>query len=381
MRIVLGKREEMAVNLLSKELVSPVVNEDRSVTFNFKSAQAEKVEISGEFRLGRKVVGPGAPVTSVPMEKTSDKVWTYTTKPVPPGIYRYTFIVDGMRILDPLNPWRRYHRVQPMSMVEVKGEEPMPWDQLPRISHGTVVIEKFYSETLEQVKSCAIYLPPSYWATEKRFPVFYLLHGGGDDYGSWVFDGNADNIMDYLISKGKSKEMVVVMPDGQIISLEERMRLRSLRGRSSAIRRVIRSMVSERHLDYFVKELMPFVESRYRISKEQRAIAGLSMGGAQTFNLITSYPDMFMAAGMFSSGPAEKARKRLPLVKDKIELLKLIYVSCGNWDSILENSRALNHLLEELKVPHIYVEGEGGHIWSFWQRSLIDFVTRLSQIL
>jgi len=366
---------------LGGDLVSPVVNKDRSVTFNFRSERAEKVEIAGEFRLGRRVVGPGAPVASVPMEKVSDDVWTYTTKPVPPGIYRYTFVVDGMRVLDPLNPWRRYHRMQPMSMVEVKGEEPMPWDHLPQIAHGTVVIEKFYSEVLGQMKSCAIYLPPGYWTAEKRFPVLYLLHGGGDDYSSWVFDGNADNIMDYLISKGKSKEIVVVMPDGQVISLEERMRLASLRGRASAMRRVIRSMVSERHLNYFVEELMPFVESKYHVYKEQRAIAGLSMGAAQTLNLITFHPDMFIAAGMFSSGPAEKARKRLPLVKDKIELLKMIYISCGDWDSILENSRTLDRLLEELNVPHIYVEGDGGHIWPFWQRSLIDFVTRLSRIL
>jgi enterochelin esterase family protein len=282
-------------------------------------------------------------------------------------------------------------------MVKVDGNVPMPWDLLPDIPHGTIVVEKFYSEVLNQVIRCAIYLPPNYQSTRKRFPIFYLLHGGGDNYDGWVFDGNADNIMDYLISKRKSKEIVVVMPDGQVMTRKERHRLMVVRRRLMARRRqqtvstatettqlqrarrwqAISSMVSEKHADYFVKELVPFVESRYRVSRRTRAIAGLSMGGGQTLNLIASHPEMFKAAGMFSSGAVKQSRDRLSLVKDKIKRLKPIYVSCGNWDSILDRSRMLHSLLEELKVDHIYVEGDGGHIWSFWQKSLIDFVPYL----
>jgi len=368
--------------IIMSENISPIVNEDRSVTFNFKSEHARKVEIAGEFRLGRNVVGPDAPVASVPMEKTSNNIWTCTTEPVLPGIYRYTFIVDGVRTLDPLNPWRRYHGTAPMSMVKVEGDEPMPWDLIPEITHGTVVIEKFYSEITKQVKCCTVYLPPSYRSTRKSYPALYLLHGGGDDYGSWVFDGNADHIMDYLISKRRAKEIIVVMPDGRTRTPEEMSKLRSLGGRQpSAVRASIRGMVSDRHINYFVNELMPFIESRYRILNGSRAIAGLSMGGAQTFNLLTFHPKMFSAAGMFSSGPADEARGRLPLIKDMIKRLKLIYVSCGKWDSILEITRSLHSLLEESEISHIYVEGDGGHIWSFWQRSLADFISRFSQTI
>lgn len=368
---------------MSEELVSPIVNEDRSVTFNFESEHAKKVNIAGWFRLGRKVGGPGAPVASVPMKKISDSVWTYTTEPVLPGIYRYSFIVDGVGTPDPLNPRGRYQGL--MSVVRVEGEEPMPWDLIPNIQHGTVVTEKIYSETLRQLKHCAIYLPPSYWSTGKLYPVLYLLHGGGGDYDEWLSNGNADNIMDYLISKGRSMETIVAMPDGQVMTPEERRRLRSLRsGRFSASWKAVRSTISDRHANYFTNELLPFLESRYRAEREARAIAGLSMGGAQTFNLITRHPDMFIAAGMFSSamwGTADEAKGNLSSVRERIRKFRLLYLSCGNWDSLLEITKTLHSLLDELDIRHTCVEGEGGHNWAFWPRSLIDFMGRFSETL
>jgi enterochelin esterase family protein len=156
------------------------------------------------------------------------------------------------------------------------------------------------------------------------------LHGAGGDYNSWIYKGTADNIMDYLLYKGKSKEMIIVMPDGTVLSNEEYIKIMRLiaQGRvySERSNKVITSMISDQHLNYFVNDLIPFVESKYRISKESRIIAGLSMGGAQTFNLITSHPDMFKAAGMFSSGPTEEARNRLPKKPETdYPLLKISY--------------------------------------------------------
>jgi enterochelin esterase-like enzyme len=121
------------------------------------------------------------------------------------------------------------------------------------------------------------------------------------------------------------------------------------RGNAEKSNKFITSMVSDEHLDYFVNELIPFVENKYRISKS-RVVAGLSMGGAQTFNLITSHPDKFKAVGMFSSGPAEEARDRLSLIRDQLRNLKPIYVSCGSWDSIIEHSRNIHKALRKYEL-------------------------------
>ena len=363
---------------MNDPLLSPVVNEDRTISFNLKCEFANKVELGGEFRLGREFVGPRAP-ESVSM-KSRDGIWTYTTEPVLPGIYRYYFSLDEIRTLDPLNPWKDITGT--FSLVKVEGEEAMPWDLIPNIPHGSIVIEKLRSETLDQIKRCSVYLPPNYHLTTKRYPVLYLLHGGGGDYNSWIYKGTADNIMDYLISKGEAKEMIIVMPDGSVISDEEYMEYRRLTatGRINAEKRnrYITSYVSDEHLDYFVKDLIPFVENKYRISKELRSVAGLSMGGAQTFNLITSHPNLFYAAGMFSSGQGEEALNRLPLVKDQLQNLNPIYVSCGSWDSIIEITRNIHKALQKYEIKHSYKEtDDGGHFWSVWQRNLAEFIPQI----
>jgi len=369
---------------MNDPLVSPVVNKDKTITLNLQCDFAQNVELGGDFRLGRALVGPRAP-ESVTM-KHRNGVWTYTTEPVLPGIYRYFFSLDGIRTLDPLNPWKERARVRSFSLVKVVGDEVMPWDLLPNIPHGSIVVEKLHSKTLDQIKRCSVYLPPTYHLTRKKYPVLYLLHGAGGDYNQWIYKGTADNIMDYLLSKGTSQEMIIVMPDGSVISDEEYMAIMRLmaqgRGNSERSNNVISSMVSDKHLDYFVKDLLPFVESKYRISKKSRTVAGLSMGGAQTFNLITSHPDLFKAAGMFSSGPAEEARDRLSLVRDQVRKYNPLYVSCGSWDSIIEHTRSIHKALQTSDVKHLYKEtDDGGHFWSVWQRNLTEFIPQVSRAL
>jgi enterochelin esterase family protein len=366
---------------MNDPLVSPVVNKDRTISLNLKCDFAENVELGGDFRLGRDLVGPMAP-ESVSMKRRNG-VWTYTTEPVLPGIYRYFFSLDGIRALDPLNPWKERARVRSFSLVKVAGEDVMPWDLLPNIPHGSIVVEKLHSKKLDQIKRCSVYLPPNYHLTSKKYPVLYLLHGAGGDYNQWIYKGTADNIMDYLLSKGKAKEMILVMPDGSVLSDEEYMEIM----RSIALgkvyfeksNKVISSMVSDEHLDYFVEDLIPFVEDKYRISTESRIVAGLSMGGAQTLNLITSHPDLFKAAGMFSSGPTEEARDRLSLVRDKLRNYNPIYVSCGSWDSIIEHTRSIHKALQKHEIKHLYMEtDDGGHFWSVWQRNLTEFIPQLA---
>lgn len=357
---------------MSEDLSSPVVNKDRSVTFNLKNEYARTVEVSGDFVFGKELHVLDA---RTPMEKGSDNVWTLTSVPMLPGTYGYMYVVNGLRTLDPLNPLIRRvaepfrPRGLRMNIVKIEAGDPMPWDLSDDIPHGKVVIEKFYSERLRRVKGCTFYLPPDYRPTEK-YPVLYLLHGAGNDYLSWIFDEATDNIMDYLISKGKARKMIVAMPDGHVGAV----------GALFTATPAERRKMAEQHEYYFFRDVMPFVESRYQVSSDNRTIAGLSMGGGQTSAIVTARPEMFTAAGIFSSGASDQAKERLPSIKDQLNRLKLLYVSCGNWDTlVLERNKELCSKLDEHGIRYIYMSADAGHVAAFWQRSLVDFASRLSQ--
>jgi enterochelin esterase family protein len=371
---------------------SVVVNADRSVSFSFRSEGAENVQIGGDLRLGRKEVGPFA-VNSVPMKKSAENVWTYTSEPAQPGIYRYFFVVDGTEM-----PARR---------IKVAGPEHMPWDLRPDIPHGTLVIEKFRSEVLKEVipylggvaasdgpvARVAIYLPPGYGSTQKKYPALYLLHSGGSDedggnHLEWVSKGYADNIMDSLIASGKAKEMILVMPDRALWRAKEKRQLLEASGKDLE---VLWEALNERSHRYVIDEVMPFVASRYRLSGEI-AVAGLSGGGGESLHLMTSNPETFIAAGVLSgSGGMIQSedhepygtimRNELIAAKPKLGRVKLLYLACGNYDPHLDSMRTMHRMLDDLKIHHVYAESAGGHEWAFWSRSLVDFATRLSQVL
>ena len=372
-----------AAETLPATKVAAVVNADRSVTFSLTNEQAESVEIGGDFRFGRKAVGraaigsePTGSVPSVPMKKSADGVWTTTSEPRLPMIYRYFFVVDGTRT--------------PIATIEIDGPAAMPWDLRADIPHGTLVAEKLRSGVLKTVKEVLIYLPPSYWSGDKSYPVLYLLPGGGDiKHSDWVDEGHADNIMDSLIADGKAKEMIVVMPSRFTLSGEEKSAMNSLSKKDLEASLTARDDLRD---GYYFGELMPLIESRYRASKEMRFVAGLSGGAGESFDLITQHPGTFTAAGMFSGSVgmsrSENYEPYRSMVKDKLEgmrpdlaRLKLLYVSCGDYDPQRGPIRALRGIFDELGIRHVYMEGEGGHQWPFWSRSLVDFVSRLSAAL
>jgi len=334
------------------------------------------VEIGGDFRFGRERVGPRQPDVSVPMKKTSKQAWSCTSESVPPGIYRYFYVVNGLRTLDPLNPWKSYvERGDAYSLVQVQGDTAMPWEVMPEIPHGTIVLEKVYSKTLQQLKPCTVYLPAGYASTGRHYPVLYLLHGGGGNYLEWLFKGYVDNLLDALFARSNVNEFVVVMPEGHIASPDEHYRMLATGDRS------LRKLnLSEVHVNYFVKDLLPFIEGKYRVLKDSRAIAGLSMGGGQSLNVAMSYPELFKALGIFSSGSAERLLDKLPQVKDQITKIDKIYVSGGIYDTALEIFRATHKTMEELEIPHTYVEtDDGGHIWQVWRNVLTKFLPLLKE--
>lgn len=348
------------------------------MTFNLASPHATTVQIGGDLRFGRARVGPNQPDVSVPMQQSAKGVWSCTSERVPPGVYRYFFVVDGLRTLDPLNPWKSYVvRGDVFSVVQVRGEAAMPWEVMPEIPHGTVVLEKVDSPTLQRLMPCAVYLPAGYDATERRYPVLYLLHGGGGDYLEWLFKGYMDNVLDALFARSPGKAFVVVMPEGHLVPSEERYHAAAAREPGAAgVPPFFQVNFSDRHVRYIVNDLLPYMEGKYRIAAGQRVIAGLSMGSAQSLNVAMAHPELFSALGVFSGGSLLLNRVRH--AKENLKRIPQIYASCGIYDTLLEGERALHTTMEALEIPHTYVEtDDGGHIWQVWRNALPAFLRSL----
>jgi enterochelin esterase family protein len=349
---------------------APVVNADKSVTFRLNAPFADKVYVGGEFddKFNRP---PGALMT-----KDANGVWTFTSKPVESGSYFYGYAVDELFILDPANTKYRTGllRANPTNnILEVRGGGPFGWEVARDTPRGSVHVEEFHSPTLNRFANAYVYTPPGYAADAARsFPVLYLLHGNtagelGGTSREWVFFGFANKIMDNLIAAGKAREMIVVMVDSQ-----------------SPISATLTTLASyELFEKYFVEEVVPLVESRYRIdgSKASRWMAGLSRGGAQTFHVAFRHPEMFSALGAFSIALPATFPDAYPIAADTPTLngqFSLIYYSCGREDSNqLAGYERSTALLSQRGIRFEPASFPGGHIWQVWRDSLADFVSRL----
>ncbi|MFY7836282.1 MAG: esterase [Novosphingobium sp.] len=199
-------------------VISPEVLSDRRVTFRIGAPDAKAVTIDGEFyRQANAVEVPATDMTEGPrpvvkMVKGEDGVWTgTTTTPIRPGAYRYYFVVDGTVTLDPRNTVMSPQRASQNSLLVVPGD----FSEHRAVPHGSVLEQHFISSTLGGIdRRLIIYTPPGYEKGTDKYPVLYLMHGGGDSETSWTTAGRANEILDNLIAAGKAKPMIVVMPDG-----------------------------------------------------------------------------------------------------------------------------------------------------------------------
>lgn len=350
-------------------MISPEVAKDRQVTFRLLALKAEKVQlVSGGDIPG---LGQGKALT-----KATNGVWEAVVGPLPPGAYRYHFNVDGVAVVDPRNPKTSESNENTWSLVEVPGAD---WMDTQDVPHGAICAVTYRSSVLDRFRRLHVYLPPGYETNNIRYPVFYLLHGAFDSDDSWSSVGRAGVILDNLIAKGKAKPMVIVMPHGHTGPF--------------AFGRPF-SGEFERE---FVSDILPFVEKRYRVhaDREHRAIAGLSMGGAQTLNIGISHLDRFAYLGVYSSGifgiaggrggpPAqgpsfeEQHRAELDNAKFK-EGLKLFWLATGKDDFLVATSRATVELLKKHGFEVVYHETEGAHTWDKWREYLHEFAPLLFQ--
>jgi enterochelin esterase-like enzyme len=332
------------------------------VTFELRAPDAASVKISGDF------------MPAQDMKKGEDGVWTFTSAPLAPAMYSYTFTADGLRGIDPVNPILQPGERSASSIFTVPGDKPAPYEVQP-VPHGTVHINTYESKSIQGPRTAWIYTPPGYESSSARYPVLYLLHGSGDTQNGWVMIGRAHHIMDNLIAAGKAKPMIVVMPYGRPtadVTLVQNRAAAPQQGNATAA-----------FQDDLLKDLIPAVEKMYRVSArpDDRALAGLSMGGGQTLQIGLSHLDTFHSLGAFSAagrGNPEDAYKEFfadPAAHGK--KLKLFYIACGKTDSLFAGAQNLHEALDKHKIRHVFVASEEGHVWRNWRNYLADFAPQL----
>jgi enterochelin esterase-like enzyme len=349
------------------QVVSPEVTSDRRITFRILAAQAQNVRVTGTDIPVLAGGGRGAqanPNSPGTMTKTESGVWEVVIGPVPPGSYRYNFNVDGVSVIDPRNPLTSESNDNTWSLVHVPGADFMDTKPVP---HGSVAEVTYYSNSLGKFRRLHVYTPPGYESGRDRFPVLYLLHGAGDSDDSWTTVGRAGFILDNLIAGKKAKPMIVVMTAGH-----------TNRGGSQ-----------DKFTDDFVMDVMPLVEKTYRVAggRNDRAIAGLSMGGSQTLDISFEHLDKFAYIGVFSSAANlvggqrgvswEQAHQATLADMNVRKGLKLLWLSTGIDDFLIANSRSTVEMLKKNGLNPVFKESAGGHTWMNWREYLNEFAPQL----
>lgn len=366
-----------AKSLTPKDTVlkSPDILQDNRVTFRIFAPKANDVSVNMDgfdknIQLVRDNIG----------------IWTGTTDPLKDDIYEYTFIVDGAKVLDPNNAQATRSGKKYQSFVVVPGEESNLY-VYNDIQHGTLSKRWYDSPLLGMKRRVCVYTPADYEHNSKKYPVLYLLHGGMEDEDAWITRGRVCQIMDNLIAQGKIKPMIVVMTNDN--------------ANQSASQNDITPLSSEggikgffnnagKYTNTYVKEVIPFIEMNYRTynNKENRAIAGLSMGGINVQTITNNNPDVFNYIGVFSIGivsigmTPEMIEKSKQERDEKIEVLKkhgykLYWIGCGKDDMTYGTVRFLKKTLDKHDFKYLYHESSGGHTWNNWRRYFTIFTPML----
>ena len=336
---------------------SPELGSNGQVTFRLMAHKASEVFLRSDFLKERR-----------PLLKDEKGVWSITLGPLTADIYAYEFIVDGVRTVDPNNPAVKYttRPSETSSLIAAPGTSPMFYDAQPT-PHGTVQVRWYHSKSLQTERRLHVYTPPDYEQSSARYPVVYLLHGAGGDDSVWVGLGHMNLILDNLIAQGRIAPLVVVMPFGYAS--------RPTPLNPSA------AMSLEKQREGFerdlIQDVIPFIQTKYRVERgrEERAIAGLSMGGGQALAIGLKHPDLFSRIAGFSSGLQQGNFEGTygALIADSKRIndqFRLIWIGCGTDDRLFAANREFSELLTKRGVKHTFRSSDGAHTWQVWRRYL-----------
>jgi enterochelin esterase-like enzyme len=378
------------------QVVSPQVNADRTVTVRVLAPKATEITVTGELLNGSQ---------PKPMTKGDDGIWTATLGPLPADVYTYAFNIDGVNTTDPRNPWVKLVSSTGLaSQVEVPGDGAQYYDTKP-VPHGLVQIMTYESKATGATRQAYVYTPPDYNRTTTKYPVFYLLHGGGDLDPGWVMTGRANIIMDNLYAEKKAVPMIVVMPlargggslgigpAGMSPGIAAAGNVTPGPGRGAAPGGTAPGAAGappaptgpaplQAFAQDFIGDLVPAVEKTFRVStrSEDRAIGGLSAGGAATINTAFSRPDLFRYIIIMSAG-AQNVEELYPKFFGSsaaaAKQMKLIWLAAGDEDFALNGTKALDEVLTKNGIKHSFKTTQGRHEWRLWRPHLYEFAQLL----
>lgn len=366
--------QEMHSLMFRKPVKSPEVTEE-GITFRLRAPKARKVQVSASWL--------GYDPSKAEMTQGQDGTWSVTLPLPSPELYTYNFSVDGITMLDPSNVCVQRDGARYMNAVLIEGDYADWYKESDK--PGNLEQVWYHSAENDMTRRLYVYTPYGYEPkkTKVKYPVLYLLHGGGGDEDAWSTLGRTCQILDNLIAQGKAEPMLVVMPNGnpsqyaaQTLGIPENQNVKTY---SSGFD----------NYTSLVADIVPFIESRYNViaSKKGRSVAGLSMGGGQSFYIAFRNVDKFSSVGIFSSGligasaiggepfDAEKQIPGMLTQSDKFNKFDVIYLACGEQDNRIDGMMEFKNTLDSKGYKGVVWEQcPGGHEWKVWRRNLSSFV-------
>jgi enterochelin esterase-like enzyme len=376
-------------------IVSPEVFPDKTATFRLLAPKANVVVLNGSWNIG----------TNIPMTRDDQGVWSVTVGPLGEQLWWYSFNVDGVKVLDPGNG--EYSRDGALydNWLMISGPFSESWEFKPGVPHGAVQSVWYPSEVLKQKgRRMYVYTPPGYMEGSARYPVLYLLHGGGGDEDQWINLGRANVIMDNLIAAGKVKPMIVVMPNGnanQIVAQGYGYGPIPRPGRgvgpapaaapgaargaaggaapAGGARGMMNAPYEGSYPHSLVKDVVPYIDRHFRTiaNKDNRAIAGLSMGGMHTVQATNNNPGVFGWIAVWSAGAQDTPEFAAALTRLKDSGVRHYYVGAGTTDFALSGSQTLFKIAQTVGLKTSWHDTPGPHYYLIWRVLLGDFASML----
>ncbi|MBQ6604157.1 MAG: esterase [Tidjanibacter sp.] len=358
-------------NFRAARVVSPELTEE-GITFRLRADYATQVSLSVAWQPGQ-----------VAMRRGADLVWSVTLPTPDPDLYSYNFVVDGSTVLDPSNPAMQRDGTTYRNILIVDGPYSAHYKDAP--VRGNLSYVWYDSPTIGAERRMAVYTPAGYDESKKKYPVLYLLHGGGGDEEAWSSMGRATQIIDNLIAEGLAEPMIVVMPNGNASQIEAPIYTTP----GVAAKGTPHEISSDLYVTSLIKDIIPYIDSHYRTiaRPEGRAISGLSMGGGHTIRTNYLFPGYFDYICPLSTGAHPHNQKNTPYAFDEQTLdgylegikkagYKLFWLACGSADPWFAEAEEFDRLLTEKGMEHTYYVTGGGHTWTNW-RHYLDTYARL----
>ena len=354
-----------------RQVISPIIHADRSVTLKVNAPTASEVRVTGH------IIGPNAhwlsaPRKSIPMTRGADGIWSVTLGPLAPDIYDYGFLVDGYPASDIANR---------LNYVEVPGDKPAYYDAQD-VPHGDVRLVVYNSTATNSVRYLRVYTPPGYDGGTARYPVLYLQHGGNCCEYAWMEQARANLILDNLIAQKKARPMIVVMALGARSGNSEGLgpmasQMEGAKGPGKGQTNYDPGNLFEIDL---LTGVIPFIDGRFRTiaDADHRALSGLSQGGIQTVTIGLRHTETFhwlapMSAGAESAGDdqfMEISKDVFANVEPLKKNLKLLHFVVGEEDVLYEADKRLADRLSSLGVKLTFTALPGMHEYKVWRRGL-----------